>query len=102
MLLFRRWWTWLFIPRVPDAVQRPSRCSAEPGPTLWMHGPRISSASLRAAQHPGHEHLLPTRPERIAGLYGSLLIAGHEPLLALRGGAVGEGVRHHPARRLAL
>src|SRR6185312_4219332 len=40
--------------------------------------------------------------KRVAGLYRALLIAGHEPLLALRGGAVGETVRHHPARRLPL
>src|SRR4029077_18023764 len=44
----------------------------------------------------------PTRTERVAGLHRALLIAGHEPLLALRGRAVGEGVRHHPARRLPL
>src|SRR6266851_7797695 len=36
-------------PRVPDAVQRPLRCSAEPGPTAEVYGPRISSAPLRAA-----------------------------------------------------
>jgi len=35
--------------RVPDAVQRPSRCSAEPGPTLTLsrHGPRMISSALR-------------------------------------------------------
>ncbi len=38
------------IHRVPDAVQRPSRCTAEPGPTLALcnHGPRISSAPRRS------------------------------------------------------
>src|SRR6478735_9271843 len=35
--------------------------------------------------------------KRVAGLHRALSITGHEPLLALRGGAVGEGVRHHPA-----
>jgi hypothetical protein len=30
---------------VPDAVQRPSRCSAKPGPASPCDGPRISSAS---------------------------------------------------------
>ena len=37
------------IHRVPDAVQRPLRCTAEPGPTLSLcnHGPRISSAPRR-------------------------------------------------------
>src|SRR4029077_15304094 len=44
----------------------------------------------------------PTRAERVAGLHRALLISGHEPLLPLRGRAVGEGVRHHPARRLPL
>src|SRR5271163_2310641 len=34
--------------RVPGAVQRCLRCSAEPGPILTrLHGPRISSASRR-------------------------------------------------------
>ena len=41
-------------------------------------------------------------PERVAGLHRALLIAGHEPLLALRGGAVGEAIRHHPPGRLPL
>jgi hypothetical protein len=48
--------------RVPDAVQRPSRCSAEPGPTQQTQhhdGPRISSAprreERRAAQRPWNE-----------------------------------------------
>jgi hypothetical protein len=37
------------IHRVPDAVQRPLRCTAEPGPTLLLcdHGPQISSAPRR-------------------------------------------------------
>src|SRR5665213_13775 len=33
--------------RVPDAMQRPSRCFAEPGPTSKLDGPRISSAPRR-------------------------------------------------------
>src|SRR3954447_24055195 len=40
--------------------------------------------------------------KRVAGLHRALLVAGHEPLLALRSGAVGETVGHHPARRLPL
>src|SRR5215813_3359752 len=40
--------------------------------------------------------------ERIAGLERALLIAGHEPLLALRSRAVGERIRHHASRRLPL
>ena len=41
--------------RVPDAVQRPSRCSAEPGPISTLRdGPRLSSAPLRAALRPGN------------------------------------------------
>src|SRR5437899_1763714 len=38
----------------------------------------------------------------VAGLHITWLIAGHEPLFALRSGAVSEAVGHHPARRLAL
>src|SRR5256885_15701451 len=48
--------------RVPDAVQRSSRCTAEQGPTHVKYGPRISSAPLRAAQHPGHKRQPPTSP----------------------------------------
>jgi hypothetical protein len=41
--------------RVPDAVQRPSRCCAEPGPTSTVAGwTRLSSAPLRAALRPGN------------------------------------------------
>src|SRR5215217_3761667 len=40
--------------------------------------------------------------KRVAGLHRALLVAGHEPLLALRRGAVGKTVGHHPARRLPL
>jgi hypothetical protein len=45
--------------RVPDAVQRPSRSSAEPGPKIFggVRGPRIGSTTpqeRRAAQRPGH------------------------------------------------
>jgi hypothetical protein len=43
---------WVAEKRVPGAVQRSSRCSAEPGPITA--GPRFSSAALRAAQYPGH------------------------------------------------
>src|SRR3954467_12079204 len=40
--------------------------------------------------------------KRVASLHCALLVAGHEPLLALRRRAVGETVGHHPARRLPL
>jgi hypothetical protein len=41
--------------RVLDAVQRPSRCSAESGPISTLRdGPRLSSAPLRAALRPGN------------------------------------------------
>src|SRR4029434_11036406 len=43
-----------------------------------------------------------TLGKRVAGLYRALLVAGHEPLLALRRRAVGEAIAHHPARRLPL
>ena len=49
-------------PRVPDAVQRPLRCSAEPGPSeRWTRRMGPGSAAhhaakkRRAAQRPGHE-----------------------------------------------
>src|SRR5713226_2759524 len=43
------------LARVPDAVQHPSRCSAEPGPISTLRdGPRLSSAPLRAALRPGN------------------------------------------------
>src|SRR5258705_9756104 len=42
-------------PRVPDAVQRTSRCSAEPGPITVRLGPGSAAHRLRAAQHPGHD-----------------------------------------------
>jgi hypothetical protein len=35
-------------------VQRSSRCTAEPGPTLGQDGPRLSSAALHAALRPGN------------------------------------------------
>ncbi len=42
-------------PRVPDAVQRASRCSAEPGPIEQRkHGPRISQNKTDATQCPLH------------------------------------------------
>ena len=47
--------------RVPDAVQRSSRCSAEPGPyqtPAFVTAPalqRTASQELRAARRPGHE-----------------------------------------------
>src|SRR5581483_5680704 len=43
-----------------------------------------------------------SRRKGIAGFQRTLLIAVHEPLLALRRRAVREGVRHHAARGLAL
>src|SRR5438874_2619414 len=40
--------------------------------------------------------------ERVAGLHGALLVAGHEPALALFGRTVREGIRHDASRGLAL
>src|SRR6266581_184118 len=45
-------------------------------PALQRTASRCAASGARAATK-----LLPTRPERVAGLHGSLLIAGHEPLL---------------------
>src|SRR5712672_1097564 len=47
--------------RVPDAVQRPSRCIAEPGPTARpiLIGPGSAAHHSRAALRPGHVFPLP-------------------------------------------
>ena len=68
------------------------------------HAPcRSAPGDPRSARRLASAPRATTRPrKRVAGLHRALLIAGHEPLLALRGGAVGEGIRHHPARRLPL
>src|SRR5579872_5234498 len=50
----------------------------------------------------GDASLQRVRAERVAGLHGTLLVAGHEPSLALGRGAVGKGIRHHAAGRLPL
>jgi hypothetical protein len=46
----------------PDAVQRSSRCYAEPGPTSfaerWTPDQPHQAEERRAAQHPGNELLL--------------------------------------------
>src|SRR6516165_2672070 len=65
---------------------------------------RISRFRVRLFEAPRNDNQWLQRPvaKRIAGLHGALLVAVHEPLLALRRGAVGEGVRHHTARGLAL
>src|SRR6266446_7423752 len=93
-------------PRVPDAVQRPLRCSAEPGPS---QAPDLTMGPGSAAHHfvlrsiRGMSRALQlTGPKSVAGLHRALLVAGHEPLLSLRGGAVGERIRHHPSGGLPL
>ncbi len=61
--------------------------------------------SLRSpGLHVRSVHNLLQRPgaEGVAGLDGALLIAGHEPALALFSRAMGERVRHHAAGSLAL
>jgi hypothetical protein len=45
---------------------------------------------------------LHTAAEGVAGLDRALLIAGHEPALALLGRAMREGIRHHAACSLPL
>src|SRR3954469_16829072 len=59
----------------------------------WMAGtnPAMTAMlfSYRVLQRP--------RAKRVARFDRALLVAGQEPLLALRRGAVGKGVRHHPA-----
>src|ERR1700736_1099663 len=66
-------------------------------------GPGSAAHRKSAAPHPGHARPLQRcRAECIACLQRSLLIAGHEPSLALFGRAVREGIRHHPPGRLPL
>src|SRR6266851_735783 len=71
---------------------------------LTFHGPRISRAPANALRRVRgtSTRLQITRAEGIAGLHRALLIAGHEPLLSLRGGTVGKRIRHHPPGRLPL
>src|SRR6476661_2080181 len=59
----------------------------------WMPGtrPGMTTSKLR-----------PVRGEGIAGGNFALGEAGHEPLLALLGRAVGEGIGHHAAFRALL
>src|SRR5437762_4552857 len=78
-------------------------------PLLVMPGlvPGINVLQLRKSKdmdgrdEPGHDDpclstmVQRSRAKRIAGLHAALLIAGHEPLLSLRGGTVRERVRHH-------
>src|SRR6202140_1020714 len=72
-------------------------------PRLWIQHP--SSECRRDFNPPDScaaQRTLRSPAKRIAGLHRALLITGHDPLLALRGGAVGEGIRHHPPGRLPL
>src|SRR2546426_274451 len=57
----------------------------------------------RSARGPtARESLQVRRVERIAGPDGAFAETGRKPALALFGAAVGEGIRHHVAGRLAL
>src|SRR5882724_12017883 len=64
-------WAGLKVLRVPDAVQRSSRCAAEPGPTCTLNfmGPGSAAHRLRAALRPGHERsselLMKQRPQPV-------------------------------------
>src|SRR4051812_45320352 len=56
-------------------------------------------------RHPGAgrgDSGLQLRIEGIAGLDAPRLVAGHEPVLSLGAGAVGEALRHHAPARIAL
>jgi hypothetical protein len=88
--------------RVPDAAQRSSRCSAEPGPIrTWINGPRISSAprrkARRAAQHPGNAATFVSRTRR------SALRAAPQSRDPFGPGSMDPGsAAHHAAKRGAL
>src|ERR1700733_8557033 len=72
------------------------RLTGLPEARTWMAG----TSRPRRSMPIGYSS--PARTERIAGLHRALLIAGHEPLLSLRRGAMREGIRHHPSGRLPL
>src|SRR3954471_6329382 len=82
---------------VPDLSSASERVS-EIVSTAILSGTK----SLVASGDAIHRLLERTGAERIAGLHGALLIAGHEPLLALGRRAMRERVRHHASRRLLL
>src|SRR6185312_10223900 len=64
----------------------------------------LSGTNVRVGSREDIASSLLHRPgaEGVAGLHGALLISGHEPLLALCGGAVRERIRHHPPGGLPL
>src|SRR6516165_4180075 len=66
--------------------------------TAMLSGMKFLDSSIDAMTAPLERPVA----ECVAGLHRALLIAGHEPALALLGRAVGEGVRHHAARGLTL
>src|SRR5277367_1447286 len=79
--------------RVSDTVSTAMRSGTN---ALLSSTPGIGEPRCRAATSDV------VRPERVAGGDVALFQPGREPALALRGGTVGEGVRHHAAGRLAL
>src|SRR6478672_6835669 len=83
-------------PQSRDPCQRLGR------PALWAPAlQRTAEAALRYVRGTKSSVLRPAA-ERVAGLHRALLVAGHEPLLALRGGAMGKGIGHDASRGLAL
>src|SRR5689334_7118626 len=85
------------------------RRAAEPGPIWRLGRPALwAPALLRTAEEAlrcvrsTQSCLLPPAAERVAGLDRALLVAGHEPLLAMSGRAVCERVRHCSTRGLTL
>src|SRR5579871_966741 len=81
-------------PDLSSAAERVSEIVS----TAMLSGMELLDSSIDAMMIP----LQRIRAERIAGLDRALLIAGHEPALALRSRAMREGVRHNAACRLAL
>src|SRR6201986_1441337 len=93
------WW--------PAAVSRsasvvPDLSSASERVSEIVSTAMLSGMKARVSSVEDIVSLQRSRAKGVAGLHRALLIAGHEPLLALRGRAVGEGIRHPPARRLPV
>src|SRR6266567_2214888 len=84
---------------VPDAVQRTSRCTAEPGPAttpceVWAPDQhRITPQARRAAQHPGQKRsAADVAADDVAEQLPGIALEPHELQLRKRGKVGGAGV----------
>src|SRR6202167_4603012 len=82
----------------PDLSSASERVS-EIVSTAMLSGTNCLASSIELMSSRGLQRC---SAKRVARLQGSLLIAGHEPSLALFRRTMSEGIRHHAPRRLAL